>query len=190
MNLILIGKIQIQASIALFSTHFAVSKEPGTKAYGNTVAIVSVGKRLNADMIPIISVAKKGMVIKMEICIYQVDHKRDQNRVAFESMEHLEEYQGSSEIDSSIYDRVFEGNVECAGLEDVFQVFNLNPPEGYKGRSLSVSDVVEVIDDNGDSTFHFCDSIGFKDVAFNPELAEKPSRSFFVNQGKWLASQR
>ena len=108
----------------------------------------------------------------MEICIFQINRKRDQNRVAFESMEHLEEYQGSSEIDSSIYDRVFEGAVECAGLEDVFQVFNLNPPEGYKGRSLSVSDVVEVIDDNGDSTFHFCDSIGFKDVAFNPELAE------------------
>ena len=45
---------------------------------------------------------------------------------------------------------------------------NLERPEGYKGRSLSVSDVVEIVDENGDSTFHFCDSIGFKQIDFDP----------------------
>lgn len=108
----------------------------------------------------------------MNIKIYQINLKRDQNRVAFSGTEFLKTYQGNSEINSAIYDRVYEGVVDCADLEEVFQTFNLNHPEGYKGRSLSVSDIIEVIDDNGHSNFHFCDSIGFKDVAFNPELAE------------------
>lgn len=108
----------------------------------------------------------------MEIAIFQINLKRDKKRVAFANMEHLEEYQGSSEIDSSLYDRVFEGEVECEGLEDVFRMFNLNHPDGYKGRSLSVSDIVEIIDDNGNSTFHFCDSFGFKEISFDPDLAE------------------
>ena len=110
----------------------------------------------------------------MNIKIYQINLKRDQNRVAFSGTEFLKTCQGSSEINSAIYDRVYEGVVDCADLEEVFQTFNLNHPEGYKGRSLSVSDIVEVIDDNGHSTFHFCDSIGFKEF-------EKPEQLMRVN---------
>ena len=108
----------------------------------------------------------------MIIAIYQINPNRDRKHVAFMSTAFLESHLGGSEIDSSVYDRVFEGEVECEGLEDVFRIFNLNHPEGYKGRSLSVSDVVQVIDDNGDSTFHFCDTFGFKEISFDPDLAE------------------
>ena len=82
----------------------------------------------------------------MKIKIYQVNMERDTDRVAFESLENLQAFHGSAEVDSSIYDKVYEGNVDCSGLEDVFQMFNLDHPEGYRGRSLSVSDVVEVVD--------------------------------------------
>ncbi len=82
----------------------------------------------------------------MKIRIYQVDMDRDVNRVAFANLEHLERYQGSSEIDSSIYNRVYEGDVECNDLEEVYQMFNLNHPKDYLGRSLSVSDIVEIIE--------------------------------------------
>jgi len=41
---------------------------------------------------------------------------------------------------------VYEGEINCSDLEEVYRMFNLNHPEGYHGRSLSVSDVVEVID--------------------------------------------
>ena len=103
----------------------------------------------------------------MDITIYQINMGRDHNRIAFEGLDLLKMYQGSDKIDSRIYDRVFEGEVDCKDLEDVYRKFNLEHPEGYKGRSLSVSDVVEIVDENGDSTFHFCDSIGFKQIDFD-----------------------
>lgn len=82
----------------------------------------------------------------MKIKIYQINLERDTKRIAFESLELLEQYQGNKEINSTLYDKVYEGEVDCAGLEDVFQMFNLDHPEDYKGRSLSVSDVVEVVE--------------------------------------------
>lgn len=81
----------------------------------------------------------------MNIAIYQIDPDRDENNVAFLNYENLERFQGSAELRSEIYDKVFEGEVECGTLEEVYQMFNLDHPDGYRGRSLSVSDVVEVV---------------------------------------------
>ena len=110
----------------------------------------------------------------MNIRIYQINLERDLNRVAFCSHDQLEKYQGSNEIDSKIYDKVYEGAVEASGLEDVYRVFNLEHPPEYRGRSLSVSDIVEVID-GGDAEpgFHFCDSFGFQKVDFHPETVRE-----------------
>ena len=109
----------------------------------------------------------------MDIAIYQVNMGRDHNRVAFQSLDEMERFQGSSEIESEIYDKVFEGEVNCENLEDVYRMFNLDHPKGYKGRSISVSDVVEVIGESGESTFSYCDSIGFQKVQFDPDLTEE-----------------
>lgn len=109
----------------------------------------------------------------MDIAIYQVNMGRDHNRVAFQSLDGLERFQGSSEIESEIYDKVFEGEVSCENLEDVYRMFNLDHPKGYKGRSLSVSDVVEVIGADGESTYNFCDTVGFQKVSFDPDLTEE-----------------
>ena len=79
----------------------------------------------------------------MDITIYQINMNRDRNRVAFSGLDQFQQYQGSPNIDSRIYDRVFEGEVDCNSLEDVYRKFNIEHPAGYKGRSLSVSDVVE-----------------------------------------------
>ena len=81
----------------------------------------------------------------MNIRIYQVNMDRDTERKAFESLDNLKQLFGNTNIDSSIYDKVFDGEVDCNSLEEVFQKFNLDRPEDYRGRSLSVSDVVEVI---------------------------------------------
>lgn len=56
----------------------------------------------------------------MDITIYQINMGRDYNRVAFQSYDGLERLQGTNEIDSELYDRVFEGKVECDDLEDVY----------------------------------------------------------------------
>jgi len=54
----------------------------------------------------------------------------------------------------------------------VFVLFQSGRPEDFQGHSLSVSDVVEV--ENAASItpgFYFCDSVGFKEIPFQPELA-------------------
>ena len=55
----------------------------------------------------------------MNIRIYQVNMKRDTNNVAFMRYELLEKRQGSQSVDSKIYDKVFDGEVDCQTLEDV-----------------------------------------------------------------------
>lgn len=107
----------------------------------------------------------------MNIAIYQINPDRDENNVAFLNYENLERFQDSAALRSEIYDKVFEGEVECGTLEEVYQMFNLDHPDGYRGRSLSVSDVVEVVGEEK-STFHFCDSIGFREVDFDLDMTE------------------
>ena len=55
----------------------------------------------------------------MKIRIYQVNTERDSNNLAFMGSDFLMKKQGGMNLDSSIYDSVFEGTVECRSLEDV-----------------------------------------------------------------------
>ena len=57
-------------------------------------------------------------------------------------------------------------------------MFNVDHPEGYTGRSLSVSDVVEFV---GEGVCYFCDILGFKIVRFAHE-ARKEERSEALEQ--------
>lgn len=107
----------------------------------------------------------------MNIKIYQVNMDRDEDRVAFMSLDSLARFQMTANVNSTIYDKVFEGEVDCNGLEDVYRMFNLEHPDGYRGRSLSVSDIVEVSEGNDlEPGYYFCDSIGFQKVDFEPDL--------------------
>lgn len=110
----------------------------------------------------------------MNIRIYQINRERDVKNVAFDGMELLECFQGSTDIDSSIYDKVYDGEADCQSLEGVFGMFNTALPADYRGRSLSVSDVVEIVEaENVKPGFYFCDSIGFKEVPFEPDIAKE-----------------
>lgn len=80
----------------------------------------------------------------MKIKIYQINMERDLHRVKFQSYEKMRSYQETADIDASIYDRVFMGDVDCAGMEDVYQLFNTEGHRLHQGHSLSVSDIVEV----------------------------------------------
>lgn len=113
----------------------------------------------------------------MKIKIYQVNMDRDRDNLAFMSLDFMQKKQASQEPNAALYDLVFEGKVECKNLEDVFSMFNQNHPTGYKVRSLSVSDVVEIIeDDKLTPGFYYCDSVGFKQVSFDPSKAKISDR--------------
>ena len=108
----------------------------------------------------------------MDITIYQIDPDRDQNRVMFESLDRLEKRQGSSAVDAGIYGRAFDGEIEPKDLEEIYEIFNLDKPDGYHGRSMSVSDVIAVRShEDGCTQYYFCDSIGFKQISFEESKA-------------------
>ena len=54
-------------------------------------------------------------------------------------------------------------------LEDIYTRFNIDHPKDFKGHSLSVSDIV-VLHQNGGNTSHYVDSIGFQNV---PEFLQE-----------------
>ena len=69
--------------------------------------------------------------------------------------------------------RVLIGSTQKMGAgTNVQKMFNCDCPDGFRGHSLSVSDVVEIVGDK-DAGFYFCDSIGFQRVEFDPDQAQE-----------------
>ena len=77
-------------------------------------------------------------------------------------------YDPTVKVDLDEYVPVYTGIAESeddpiAELERLFTEFNCTPPKGFAGRSLSVSDVIEFVDeDTRASEFYYCDWIGFE----------------------------
>ena len=108
----------------------------------------------------------------MKINIYQINQGRDTQRLKFMGLDAVRKVLRSAEPDCAAYDKVYSGDVKCRNLEDVFVLFQSGRSEDFQGHSLSVSDVVEVEDAASITPgFYFCDSIGFKEIPFQPELA-------------------
>lgn len=125
----------------------------------------------------------------MNVRIYQINMKRDTNHIAFMNYDSLPKFQGSSEIDSSLYDKVFEGEVNCFTLENLYEIFNLEHPAGYKGRSMSVSDVVEIIDgNNGKATSTFAIASVFRRLILSRKRHRSATASYRLpNRRKFLS---
>lgn len=66
------------------------------------------------------------------------------------------------------YEKVFDGTVDTNELEELFEKFNTDLPSGYTGHSLSISDVLELYDEQG-SEYHYADVVGFRQVEFSSQ---------------------
>lgn len=102
--------------------------------------------------------------------IYQLNDKSDIYDLRFKSLISLNDKGISPDKDN--YRLVYAFDVsddkqisEEQLLEDVYEKFNIQRPGDFKGHSLSVSDIV-VIQDNGSISSHYCDTIGFSEIAF------------------------
>ena len=102
----------------------------------------------------------------MKYAIYQINTERDKGRLLFTNYENVMKRAGR--IPMEIYDKVHEGetkpvrNDDERTLEALYMEFNCyrhQHPE-FRGRSLSVSDVVEL-----PSGLWFCNSCGWQKVA-------------------------
>ena len=113
-----------------------------------------------------------------EFSIYQINVDRDTANVCFIEMESLKKIKGTKEVNAAAYDRVYDGKMDCISLENIYQKFNVDHPADYKGRSLSVSDVVEIREsDTLNPGFYFVDSIGFKSISFDKSLCKEPTQA-------------
>ena len=100
----------------------------------------------------------------MNIRIYQIDAVKDSKKIKFESLDSTIKYAGK--VDPKIYSQVFGGKVDCKTLEEVFAKFNDSEVLGFSGHSMSVSDVVEILDGEKKGTY-FCNPVGFKKIDFD-----------------------
>lgn len=101
----------------------------------------------------------------MRINIYQIDIEKDVHHVCFCDLAFTRE-KCRGIVPAEIYAKVYTGDVEADTLEDVFAIFNIRHPLGYCGRSMTLSDVVEVFESSGESTFYFCDTFCFVPIDF------------------------
>ena len=106
----------------------------------------------------------------MKIVLYQIIPEIDTKHLLFNSLDYINKSCGDK-FPADIYETVFSGDIEAGNCEDVFRIFNTKFPAEYKGRSMSVSDVVEIIDSDNQSKFFFCDSLGFKEIEFDKKNA-------------------
>lgn len=105
----------------------------------------------------------------MRVKIYQINSERDTNRVKFSGLNDLEKLQGNDQIDSMIYNEVFNAELDDDDLESIYTRFNTDGHPLYRGHSLSVSDIV--VTDKG---AFFCDRVGFESVDFDESQTQKP----------------
>lgn len=70
------------------------------------------------------------------------------------------------------YRIAYDGQLDTNDLEAIYARCNVNHPPGYNGHSLSMSDVVELYDEQG-SEYHYCDRFGFQKISFEePEQTQ------------------
>lgn len=95
-----------------------------------------------------------------QIKVLQIKHDntKETHYRRFSSLRMLKEM--GMAFNASYYEVVFDGQTDVKDAEDVYTLCNIGQkPNGYKGHSLSVSDIVLI-----DGKYMFCDSFGFKDV--------------------------
>ena len=100
--------------------------------------------------------------------IYQLKRDEATQDLRFEPYDRL--IATGHEVDRANYDLVYTAPLtEDMTLNTIWEKFNIDHPKDFKGHSLSVSDIV-VLHQNGGDTAHYVDSIGYQQV---PEFLKK-----------------
>lgn len=95
-----------------------------------------------------------------EVTILQINENvENANYKMFAPLARLERL--GLQFNKNDYKVVYNGKLNVEDAEDVYTFCNIGQkPNGYKGHSLSVSDIVYM-----DGKYFYCDSYGFVDVS-------------------------
>lgn len=106
--------------------------------------------------------------------IYQLKHNPELDQLRFEGTESLKRMGITKDNFDAIkpenYELIYVGDLselqeqtQGETLEAIYEKFNIDHPEDYRGHSLSVSDIV-VLHQNGENSAHFVDSFGLTEL--------------------------
>lgn len=122
----------------------------------------------------------------MRIRVYQVRTGEGNTRLIFSGSQELAMWGYSlTALPRAAYDLVFDGELAARDLDEVYSRLQLRQhliPDGFEGRSLSVSDVVEIIERGDDllceaEGLWFVDSFGFMPCDWDVEASGGASPS-------------
>ena len=121
--------------------------------------------------------------------IYQIKDDSPGENYAFMNMRFIESH--GMQIKKEDYKLVYVGDLSGnMSLEDIFERFNIDRPEDFRGHSLSVSDIV-VLNDGEKVTAHFVDSISFEQLDSFLNLEEQVLSELAYEVGeRYFAIQR
>jgi hypothetical protein len=101
--------------------------------------------------------------------ILQLNQENEDTRdMRFMSLDFIERMHGEAP-QMDLYDVMYAGTLNTASkdpaiiCENLYQKFNIDRPEDFRGHSLSVSDVV-ALKQQGIVNYYFVDSFGFKEL--------------------------
>ena len=101
-----------------------------------------------------------------QFALYQVKKEYTRN---FGFNDYVSNRKLNGAFGNSIYQLAYEGNVtDNITIDDLYRKFNIDRPEDFIGRSMSISDVILF-----DGEYFYCDDFGWKNlVSFTEDLVE------------------
>ncbi len=109
----------------------------------------------------------------MMIVLYQIIPELDYSRLIYQGYDQTIK-RCKDKIHAKLYEIAYSGELDVNTPDEVYTIFNTSFPDGYRGRSMSVSDIVEFRYSAEKSVFYFCDSVGFKEIEFDADKAMLP----------------
>lgn len=140
--------------------HAAIEDYKRLVAEGKIIQVGSIPSSGSSDDEP--PGKAKGIPEEDVFAIYQLPAEHDCTFLDYDTLT-----RHHHELSLDDYEFVYASKLEPdMTLEDIYTKFNLDHPQDYRGRSLSVSDLV-VVQRQGTVTAHFVDSFGYREMAFD-----------------------
>lgn len=109
--------------------------------------------------------------------IYQLKEGGELHYHRFEGLERLKNH--GLKVEKKNYNLIYTATLqEGQTLDDIFEQFNMFPPEDFTGHSLSVSDIV-LLHKDGVNTAQYVDSFGFQEI---PDFLELQAQQEMLYQ--------
>ena len=108
----------------------------------------------------------------MNYKIFQMKHSNKTRGIIFENNETAKKEKPDLSIKD--YDMVYSGKTELSvcsdsyALNELYNIFNIRHPKDFKGRSMSISDVVDL-----EGRLYYVDTFGFKRINIDFKLIKK-----------------